>query len=145
VFGTLPRGLTNRIIRIWHPTFTVGTGVAISDGAGHVLLVTHSYSRGWSLPGGLLANTEVPAETARREVREELGLDLPIDGHPIAVRAPRRRHFTFLFTIEIEAVERSAMRGHTPEITDVDWFALDDLPELGEFTHYFLEAVGLQI
>ncbi len=130
---------------MWYPTFTVGTGVAISDQGGRVLLVTHSYSPGWSLPGGLLAGSEVPAETARREIREELGLDLAIEGHPIAVRAPSRRHFTFLFAIEIEPVDPATMRGHTPEIVDVGWFPLDNLPELGEFTDYFLEAVGLQI
>ena len=31
----------------------------------------------------------------------------------------------------------------SPEIVAVDWFELDDLPELTEFTDLFLEELGL--
>jgi len=39
-----------------------------------VLLVRHTYgSRSWDLPGGQIRRREVPLETARREMNEELG------------------------------------------------------------------------
>jgi len=143
VFGLLPRGLRSRIVRLLYPTFTVGTAVAISDGAGRVLLVQQSYSDGWSLPGGLLSGHEQPLDTARREIREELGLDLDLGGHPLAVRTLWRRHFNFLFSTTIEPIDAASLQGHTPEISDADWFALDALPHLAEFTDHLLEAAGL--
>lgn len=144
VFGLLPRPLSTLVVRLRYPTFTVGTAVAITDGAARVLLVSHTYSEGWGLPGGLLDNKEVPAQTARREIREELDLDVEVGLHPIAVRTPWKRHFTMLFTATVERTDVSTMRGHTPEIADVGWFDLDALPELSEFTALFLDAVGLR-
>jgi len=39
-----------------------------------VLLVRHSYVRGWLLPGGGVARAEPPAEAILRELKEEIGL-----------------------------------------------------------------------
>ena len=41
---------------------------------GKVLLVRHSYVRGWLLPGGGVGRGEPPAEAILRELREEIGL-----------------------------------------------------------------------
>lgn len=116
--------------------------MAIGDGRGQVLLVTHPYSRGWGLPGGFLKGNEAPALAAAREVREELSLELDIDGHPLAVPTSWRRHYNFVFATTIERLDPEVLRGHSPEISGVDWFPLDDLPELSELTDVFLEAVG---
>ncbi len=41
-----------------------------------ILLVRHSYTKGWTLPGGGFRPTsELPEDAARREVREELGVE----------------------------------------------------------------------
>lgn len=49
-----------------------------SDGGGEVLFVRHTYGeRGsWELPGGGLRRREQPEAAVRREMREELGIDL---------------------------------------------------------------------
>lgn len=142
-FGLLPRRARSRLVRTFYPTFTAGAVVAITDGEGHVLLVSQSYTRGWSMPGGLMGRNEEPADTARRELREELGLEVSIDSHPLALRTPWRRHYNFVFRAEVDRLDPATMKGHSPEITDVAWFSVDALPDLTEFTDHFLAAVGL--
>ncbi len=52
---------------------TVGAAVAVWYG-GRILLVRHSYRRGYGLPGGTLKPGESPAAAAARELREEVGI-----------------------------------------------------------------------
>jgi len=44
-----------------------------------VMLVQNSYRRGMSFPGGYVHPDERPIEAARREVLEEIGLDVTVD------------------------------------------------------------------
>jgi ADP-ribose pyrophosphatase YjhB (NUDIX family) len=63
-----------------HPL--VGVGGFIHKG-GRVLLIKRKFepNKGrWSLPGGLLEIGEDPEEAAKREVREELGLEVATEG-----------------------------------------------------------------
>src|SRR5688500_17238137 len=45
-----------------------------------VVLVKPSYRNLWHLPGGLLDANESPRQAAQREVQEELGLDVRVNG-----------------------------------------------------------------
>ena len=54
----------------------VSADALIRDEAGRILLVDPGYKPGWDLPGGMAEANESPAECIRREVKEELGLDL---------------------------------------------------------------------
>ncbi|MFI9559100.1 NUDIX domain-containing protein [Nonomuraea endophytica] len=56
----------------------VGADVLIRDERGRVLLVDPRYKPDWDLPGGMAEANESPAAAARREIKEELGLDLQI-------------------------------------------------------------------
>jgi 8-oxo-dGTP pyrophosphatase MutT (NUDIX family) len=63
--------------RRWRKTPIAGVSVIITNLGGDVLLLKHSYGpMAWSLPGGGLGKGEDPLAAARREVREELGVDL---------------------------------------------------------------------
>jgi 8-oxo-dGTP diphosphatase len=68
-----------RILRLWwflrRPTHR-GALVALWHD-GEILLVRTSYRRRWSLPGGGIASGESACEAALRELREEVGIDLP--------------------------------------------------------------------
>jgi 8-oxo-dGTP pyrophosphatase MutT (NUDIX family) len=56
----------------------MGSGVLVRDAERRVLLVQPTYKPGWEIPGGAVEADESPRDAARREVREELGLDLPV-------------------------------------------------------------------
>src|SRR2546421_13030922 len=58
----------------------VGADVILQDGVGRLLLVDPKYKPDWDLPGGMAEANEAPHEAARRELREELGLDLRVMG-----------------------------------------------------------------
>ena len=54
------------------------SGWLIRDPDGRVLLLETTYKKAWDVPGGILERGEDLAGAARREIAEELGLDLPL-------------------------------------------------------------------
>lgn len=59
------------------PRKRMAAAVLFLDDGGRVLIVEPTYKDHWELPGGLVEADESPLAAARREVREELGLDRP--------------------------------------------------------------------
>jgi 8-oxo-dGTP diphosphatase len=63
-----------------HPL--VGVGALIHDREGRVLLIKRKFepNKGrWSLPGGLLETGETLLEAGRREVREEVSVEIEVE------------------------------------------------------------------
>ncbi len=58
------------------PTKRVAADCLIFDPSGRFLVVEPTYKRTWDVPGGVAEVDESPRRAARREVGEELGLDL---------------------------------------------------------------------
>jgi 8-oxo-dGTP diphosphatase len=56
----------------------VSADVILRDAHGRILLVDPMYKPDWDLPGGMAEANESPADAVRRELREELGLDLQV-------------------------------------------------------------------
>jgi 8-oxo-dGTP diphosphatase len=89
----------------WYATLPTMFGAAaalFTSPAGRILLVKPNYRDHWSLPGGMLEHGEPPHEGCRREVEEEIGLQitpgplLAIDWVPPDGIRPRPIvHFTF--------------------------------------------------
>jgi len=72
--------LAYRVRRHYRQTFRIpifGVNAVLRDRASRVLLVRHSYGpAGWTLPGGGHARGEDPALAVRRELGEELALEI---------------------------------------------------------------------
>lgn len=120
--------------RLWRKAPIAGVSVIITDGAGAILLLRHSYGpAAWTLPGGGMGAREDAAAAAAREVREELGLVLD-QLEPVAVIAEiisGSPHTAHIFAATTAAAPRPDGR----EILAARFFALDNLPpDLGRTT-----------
>jgi 8-oxo-dGTP pyrophosphatase MutT (NUDIX family) len=58
------------------PIILIGAAVLITDHRGHVLLHQRADNGLWGIPGGAMEPGEPVEATARREVREETGLEV---------------------------------------------------------------------
>lgn len=67
---------------------TVAAGVLFFDDEDRILLVQPTYKDYWDLPGGYVETGETPAQAAGREVREELGIEVPVGYLLVADWAP---------------------------------------------------------
>jgi ADP-ribose pyrophosphatase YjhB (NUDIX family) len=94
---------------------------------GRVLLVQTTYSRYWALPGGGVERGESFADAARRELREETGLELaePRLFHVYVSLAEGKDDRVALFVAESPNGEP---RPDGNEVIAAAFFALDALP-----------------
>lgn len=62
------------------PRKRISADMLLRDQAGRLLLVDPKYKPDWDLPGGMVEANEPPHEAARRELKEELGLETDVGG-----------------------------------------------------------------
>ena len=107
-----------------------------------VLLVRHTYGNpAWDLPGGTVRRREVPVDTARREMNEEIGRRIEewVDLGELYVTTNHHRDNLHLFhgrlddrRVEIDLVE----------LAQADWFPRDSLPaEVGRYVRTIVSRV----
>ena len=143
VFRRLPVRLRRRVVRTIAPGFTVGSICVIERADGAVLLVRQSYRRAWGIPGGLLKRGEQPADAARREVDEEVGLAIDLIGEPAVVVDEVARRVDLVYRARPVQPEASdSVTPRSPEITEAGWFPVDGLPELQAETSGALIALA---
>jgi NAD+ diphosphatase len=113
-------------MRLSHPQFAVTAGAIITDNLGRVLLLKHRFrpGTGWGLPGGFMAEGEQPEDALRRELREEVGLEVE-NVKLFTTRA-------FKVPMQVEIVFTAQAIGDTSElnyeIQKAGWFLLNELP-----------------
>ena len=123
----LPRRLRRWSMRLAHTRFTVTAGAIIFNKSGQILLLKHRFraGSGWGLPGGFLEAGEQPLEALRRELREELALEVA-DVEIFTARSFRKpKQVEVLFRARADG----SLTPRTMEVERVDWFSLDALPE----------------
>ena len=127
VWHRLPRRLRRWSMRLAHTRFTVTAGAIIFSESGQILLLKHRFraGSGWGLPGGFIEAGEQPLDALRRELREELGLE--VDGVEIftarSFRKPKQVEVLF------RARAGGSLMPRTIEVERAEWFSLDALPQ----------------
>lgn len=131
VFQRLPVGARRRVVRTITPSYTVGSICIIERVDGALLLARLTYRERWGLPGGLLKRGETTADAARREVREEIGIDVRLVGEPhVVVDSDAQRVDVIFRAVLADGVDPATARPMSAEIVEVGWFSPDALPEL---------------
>ena len=62
------------------PRKLLGAGALFTNTEDKILVVAPTYKSEWEIPGGTVEESESPKNACLREVKEELGVDLPIGG-----------------------------------------------------------------
>jgi len=127
IWRRLPVRLRRWSMRLTHTRFTVTAGAIIFNQAGEILILKHRFraGSGWGLPGGFLERGEQPVDALRRELREELALEIE-DVEIFTARSFRKPK-------QVEVLFRGRANGpvkpRTMEVERAEWFSLDALPE----------------
>jgi ADP-ribose pyrophosphatase YjhB (NUDIX family) len=108
----------------------VSADVLLRDEQGRVLLVKPTYKPGWDLPGGMAEANEAPDDAARRELKEELGLDVTLHGLLVVdwvpPHGPWDDQLAFIFDGGSLTREKAgSLRPRDHELSELTFLALD--------------------
>jgi 8-oxo-dGTP diphosphatase len=105
------------------------------EGGGVVLVRRRNPPHGWALPGGFVDGGESVATAARREAKEETGLDVELT-ELLGVYSDPKRDPRGIFTISTVFIGRAAGRPQGgDDAAEAKLFPLDALPPDVVFDH----------
>jgi ADP-ribose pyrophosphatase YjhB (NUDIX family) len=117
--------------------FVPAVSVLVRDAEGRVLLVHENDGDAWSTPGGSVEVDEPPEDAARREVLEETGLIVRLDGIVAVLggpefhaRYPNGDEVAYVATVYSGTVAGGESRPDGDEVSAAEWFAIHELPSL---------------
>lgn len=136
-FRVTPGPVKRAAVRTVAPTYRVGA-VCVVEHDEEFLVLWQPHRRGWSLPGGLLGRGESPEDAVRREVREEVGLDID-PGEPVTVRFdPQERGIDVVFRVRLDS--RPALSLST-EARKARWTSRQELGKADRDTRGILDVL----
>ena len=123
----MPARLRRWSMRATQTRFTVTAGALIFNNEGQVLLLKHRFraGSGWGIPGGFLEAGEQPEEAMRRELREEIGLEVEEVEIFTSRSFKKPQQVEILFRCRADA----AVKPRTIEVERAEWFSVHALPE----------------
>ncbi|MBI3998409.1 MAG: NUDIX domain-containing protein [Armatimonadetes bacterium] len=99
---------------------------AIFNAAGEVLLVRHAYDQKlWAMPGGAMDEGESPVDAVVREVGEETGLEVKVEGLFGVYWVRNPDNLTLAFRCRVTG---GRLRANPGEILEARYFPTDALP-----------------
>lgn len=122
---------------LWHQP-KLAADVLVEDEAGRVLLIRRRTAPvGWAIPGGFVDVGETLEAAARREMREETGLDVELIAQFHTYSDPARdpRHHTVTVVFHGRRADPVAAPTAGDDALEARFFALDALPEDLVFDH----------
>ena len=109
---------------------TLGGRAVVEIAVGEVLLVKHTYAKGWYLPGGGVEHGEPVLEALERELREEGGVALESEPSLYGIysnhRVMRNDH-VILYCVRADQWQ-PCTSAHGSEIAEIDWVKPEALP-----------------
>lgn len=114
----------------WRLLRNAPTAAAVIVGDAGILLARRACDpfRGkWEVPGGFVELGEHPVDAARREIAEELGVDLHVSGIVGVYLAPGHTG-QWLQTVVVEGTISGEPDPDPDEVTECRWFGLDEIP-----------------
>lgn len=108
---------------------TLGVRGLVTDEEGRVLLIEHTYTHGWYMPGGGVERGETAEEALARELVEEAGVEIVGRPRLVSMHANHvrfRGDHVLLYRVDQWRPCPATSRG---EIHDLGWFAPDALPK----------------
>ncbi len=127
IWRRLPRAFRARASKVGQVRFTASVAVMLFDENDEsILLLEHVFraDRGWGVPGGFIDKGEQPEQALRREMREEIDIEID-DVQPLFARTLNKLK-------QVEIYYRGRVIGEPKpssfEIKQARWFRVDDLP-----------------
>ncbi len=118
------------------PLILVGANVLILDDRRRLLLQRRTDNGLWGLPGGGMEPGETLEETARREVREECGLEVGalelfgvFSGERLHYKYPNGDEVYDVNVVYVARESRGELRNDPAEGHEIHYFPLDALPD----------------
>ena len=108
---------------------TLGVRGLVTDAAGKVLLVRHTYMPGWYFPGGGVEWGETAEQALARELVEEAGVRMtsrPVLASMHSNHKGHRGDHVLIYRVKAWEPCPPTQRG---EIEAIEWFAPDGLPD----------------
>ena len=132
VWRALPPRVRRWSMRATQTRFTVTAGALIFNDSGQVLLLKHRFraGSGWGIPGGFLEHGEQPEEALRRELREEIGLEV----HHVEIftarsfKKPQQVEILFRCRANTQGAQPEQVKPRTMEVEHAEWFSPQKLP-----------------
>ncbi len=141
----MPRQFRRWGVLLTESRFTVTAGAVVIDDRGRVLLLRHRFrpASGWGIPGGFLKPGEQPEDAIRRELREEIGLE--VEAIEFAFIRALQTYNQVEIIFRCRPLGELSPRNH--EVSRAEWFALNSLPQnlTGDQHELISKAIPIKI
>ena len=90
------------------------------------LLLLQTRDKIWTIPGGHIKKGERPEEAAVREVKEEIGIELPME--PRRIREVDNDEGGVLYLFEVQTNQKFEEIRPSRDFRQFKWFEIDSIP-----------------